>query len=101
MKFLIAMLVVSLTALSLAQDVKPVEEMPGFWNNREHLRKNYEQTLARGGRITMGEIAAPGQFPYMAFVSIATPVGFWSCGGSIINGFTVLSGFVTYINIKD
>lgn len=94
--FIALLLVMSSATLSLAEldDIRPVEEMPGFWKNREHLRKKYDQTLGRDGRITMGQIAEPGQFPYMAFVAAATTTGQWSCGGSIINGFTVLTGIV-------
>lgn len=46
-------------------NVKPVVEMEGFWDNRDpKLFQSPIKTTKRGGRIVNGDIAAPHQFPY-------------------------------------
>ena len=93
MKLLIIISCLCFAALISAEfeNIRPIEEKPGFWDGREQLQNKYSKSTNKSGRITMGQVATPGQFPYMAFVSIAVLQGFFSCGGSIINGFTVLT----------
>lgn len=91
MKF-VAILIISVAALCSAQ-FAPIEEMPGFWDGRdESLRAIFESSkLDRGGRITNGEIAAEGQFPYMGFLLITVGAQQFICGSSIIGPTTVLT----------
>ena len=70
----------------------PIENKPGFWSGREHLRASFDSNVNKNARITNGQIATPGQFPYMAFVAINTEFNAFQCGGSIISARAVLTG---------
>lgn len=71
---------------------RPIHEKAGFWDGRKHFKPSENQS-DRGSRITNGQIATPGQFPYMVFVAINTEFsGNFQCGGSIINQQAVLTG---------
>ena len=101
MKLFIAILVVSLAALSLAdfENDRPIWERPGFFNGREQLKPKFDAAAKLSGRITNGNEATPGQFPYMAYLSIATSGGNWFCGASLINAFTALGGLTICCNL--
>lgn len=94
MKLFIAVIVASLAALSLAdfENDRPIWEKPGFFKGREQLRPRFAEAAELSGRITNGDEATHGQFPYMAYLSIATTAGNWFCGASLINAFTALGG---------
>lgn len=76
-------------------NARPITEYPGFWNGREHLKPSEDLSLDRGGRITNGQVANPGQFPHMAFLQISTGSGTFICGGSFVRQNRVLTGMYT------
>ena len=100
MKFETAFILMCLATISCGfedfSSYRPKHEKSGFWIGREHLKPSDDLSLDRGGRITNGQIATPGQFPYMAFVAINTEFsGNFQCGGSIINSQAVLTGYLS------
>lgn len=71
--------------------VKPITQMPGFWDGRIPVMEKYYNPLNRQGRIVGGEIAAVGQFPYQCALLSAMEGGSGLCGGSILNANTILT----------
>ena len=95
---IVAILLVSLTAITAAPfenvdlvNVRPIEEMPGFWDGRESLKSLIVNTK-ESSRITNGDEAYPGQFPYMGFILMnLLHGGSFFCGCSLISASRALT----------
>ena len=70
--------------------VKPITQMPGFWEGRTPVWEKMYNPLNRQGRIVGGNEAAVGQFPYQIALLSHMEGGAGLCGGSILNSNTIL-----------
>jgi secreted trypsin-like serine protease len=96
MKFLV--LLIAFVAAAAAENievdwsmVKPIREMPGFWDNKPAILQARGKSYIRDRRIVNGEIATPHQFPYQAGLLMSFPTGTGLCGGAFIGGRTILT----------
>lgn len=70
--------------------VVPVQDMPGFWDNREIRPAFYPGDMTRTGRIVGGAIVTPPtdtfhSHPYQTAMLMTFGGGTGLCGGSIIS----------------
>lgn len=70
--------------------VVPVQDMPGFWDNREIRPAFYPGDMTRTGRIVGGAIVTPPTdtfhaHPYQTALLMSFAGGTGLCGGSIIS----------------
>lgn len=97
MKFLVAV-VIALLAVASADEwnidwsqVRPMQELPGFWEGRSVNVPMKEHNKFRTGRIVGGQEAARNQFAYQVAILSTTPEGVGLCGGSIITSTVILT----------
>ncbi|CAO1439369.1 unnamed protein product [Diamesa tonsa] len=97
MKLFVTVLFAFMATAAFADDidwsqVKPVQQLPGFWAGRDiHFQTIPQMTPDRSGRIVNGQIARQHQFPYQVAILTVFPQGTGLCGGSVINANFVLS----------
>lgn len=69
----------------------PVEDMPGFWDDKYELPKAVFMTNERSSRIVGGEIVVPHSHPYQVATLMTFGGGQGLCGGSVISTRAVLT----------
>ncbi|XP_039442605.1 brachyurin-like [Culex pipiens pallens] len=70
--------------------VRPIEDFDHYWA-RLPAKLQYLRKLQPDRRVTFGQEATPGQFPYQAVVLISVPGGTALCGGSILSKNYILT----------
>jgi chymotrypsin len=73
-----------------ASSIVPVEDLPGFWDNRELPREVFAPA-PRGSRIVGGTEVAPNSHPYQVALHMQFGTGTGLCGGSVITIRSVLT----------
>lgn len=99
MKVVIGLTILALVALSSAvnfDEVLPIQQK--FLRNPEkypiyakYAQEQKSGTGDRQGRITGGNEAARGQFPYQAAMFVTASGGTYFCGGTILDTKTILT----------
>lgn len=69
--------------------VRPIEDR--ILELNPGLASKFSANPRRGGRITGGQEAIPGQFPHKAGFFSHFPTATYFCGGSIVNSRTILT----------
>lgn len=74
-----------------SSSIVPIQEMPGFWNNREVPKIFTQQINVRDRRIFGGVEVLPHSHPYQVALHITYGTGTALCGGSILTARSVLT----------
>lgn len=69
----------------------PVEDMPGFWDDKYELPKAVFMHNERSRRIVGGVEVVHGEHPYQASILMQFATGSGLCGASLIGGRSILT----------
>uniref|UniRef100_A0A182JG28 Peptidase S1 domain-containing protein n=1 Tax=Anopheles atroparvus TaxID=41427 RepID=A0A182JG28_ANOAO len=70
--------------------VRPIEEFDHYWARLPAEMQIY-RSQRPSGRITNGQVATPGQFPYQIALLSNFPTGTGLCGGSVLTNNYILT----------